>query len=473
MNKENSVFQVVLDTVYKHGMFREGDRVLAAVSGGADSVCMLHVLNSIKESFGFELFCAHLNHNLRGDAAVHDEEFVKELCGRLGIRVFTKTVNVAELAESGRISTEEAGRIARYDFFEELSKEQGFNKIATAHNKNDNAETLLMRILRGTGIDGLKGISYMREDGVVRPILDVPRCQVEKYCLEHSLSYCTDATNAENDYTRNKIRNQLIPFIEKEFNPSAVDSLHRLSENATEDSAFLDGYARRLYARLSNPLPSKRPVTLHIDSLKMVDKAIGSRVIRLAADDAVPGLRLERKHIEDVIGLMSKTTGTEISLPLGLRASVQYGWITFDTGQDIKSISTETDSFFMPVMAGETVFLESLGRNITLHIEDVKTYKCKINEIAVSYDLIKGQMLFLRSRRSGDKIVWFPDGRTKKIKNILIDDKIPRSDRDRIPLLCTGSEVVAIVGSRVSEKYKVTNETEEALVIEYGLQTES
>ncbi len=473
MNNENSVFQVVLETVHKHCMISKGDKILAAVSGGADSVCMLHVLNSMKDSFGVEIYCAHLNHGLRGDDAVHDEEFVKTLCGRLGIPVFTRRVDVAALAMEKKLTTEEAGRLARYEFFRELSEKYGINKTATAHNKNDNAETVLMRILRGTGIDGLKGIEYVRCDNVIRPLLDVSRCEIEKYCAENGLEFCTDATNADNDYTRNKIRNKLIPFLEQEFNPEAIDSINRLSRNAAEDAAFMDGYARRLYARLCNPLPSKRPVTLHIDSMKMADSAIVARVIRIAADEAVPGIKLERKHILDIIGLMSKPTGTEISLPLGLKASVRYGWISFDTGQDIRNISCEVDNFFTTIGVGDTVFVESLGKDISLRTEDAKTYKCKVNETYLSYDLIEGQMLFLRSRRSGDRIVWFPDGRTKKIKNILIDDKIPQPDRNKIPLLCTGSEVLAIVGSRVSEKYKVTDETERALVIEYGLQKQS
>jgi len=470
VNSEKQLLRIVEETVREHNMICSGDRILVAVSGGADSVCMLHVLNEMKDDVGFSLSCAHLNHSLRGEAADADELFVKNLCERLEIPFFSKKVDVGAVAKIKKLTVEEAGRLERYIFFDEIAREHGIDKIATAHNKNDNAETVLMRIIRGTGVEGLKGIAYVREDGVIRPILDVSRTEIEKYCSENDLSFCTDATNADNDYTRNKIRNELIPYLEKEFNSRICDGLCRLASNAREDADFLNHYAQRLYQRLGNPLPAKKPVTLHIESLSMVEKSVASRLIRLAAEDVNRGIKLEKKHIDDVFELMTKETGTEICLPKNLKVSVQYGWLSFSDDEQVGKVICDEDSFFEQVVPGQIVFVESINKDIRFHIENAQEYKCKINEIALSYDLISGQMLFIRSRRDGDRIVWFPDGKTKKIKNILIDSKIPREDRNRIPLLCTGTEVLAIVGSRVSEKYKVTDETREALVIEYGLQ---
>ncbi len=468
MNKVNSVLQDVMDTIRKYGMIDKGDRILAAVSGGADSVCMLHALNTIKKSVGFEIYCAHLNHCLRGDAADNDEKFVIELCTKLDIPIFTKSVDVLALANEKKLTTEEAGRLARYEFFKELSQKHRLNKTATAHNKDDNAETVLMRIIRGTGTDGLKGIAYVRDDGIIRPLLDIPRADIEAYCQGNNLSFCTDATNADNDYTRNKIRNELLPYIEKNFNPNIKESLCRLSDNAAEDADFLNDYAKRLYMRLCNPLPGDGPVALHIESLNMVDKGIASRVLKIAADEVKSGSRLEKKHIDGLFDLMTKQTGASIDLPNGIEVSVQYGWLSFVDKNAAFEVASGADGFFTEIAPPHTVFVDTLGKNISLRIENAKEYKCKVNETAIDYDLIKGQPLFLRNRRSGDRIVWFPDGKTKKIKSILIDAKIPQKDRDKIPLLCTGSEVLAIVGSRVSEKYKVTKETERALVIEYG-----
>jgi tRNA(Ile)-lysidine synthase len=458
---------MVLQTIYGHNMISPGDKVLAAVSGGADSVCMLHILNSIKKSLQFELCCAHVNHGLRGEAADCDERFVEEFCNKLQIPFYSKKFDVARYAEEHKQTTEEAGRNIRYTFFEELKKGYGFDKIATAHNKNDNAETILMRIIRGTGIDGLCGISYVREDGVIRPILDVARNQIEEYCRENNLQYCTDATNADNDYTRNKIRNQLIPYIEKEFNSGIVDSMVRLSKNAEEDSNFIKGYAERLFKRIGSPVPKLTPNALHIESFEMLDRSIAARIIRIAADKAAKGIRLEKKHIDGIFDLIQKPTGSSIDLPMGLKAEINYGWLVFIGEENQRSVAGE-DDFFTQIALGETIYLDGIGKNISVREEDPKTYKCRLNEISADLDKIGNQPLFLRSRRDGDRMVWFLDGRTKKIKSIFIDQKIPKKDRNKIPLLATGSEIIAIVGSRVAENFKVTKDTERALVIEYG-----
>ena len=463
-----SIEAKVLQTIAKYGMIDRGDKVLAAVSGGADSVCMLHILNNLKSRLGFELYCAHVNHGLRGDEADNDESFVKEFCERLNIPFFVKKANVKVVAEEQGLTIEEAGRNVRYAFFAELKKQNGFTKIATAHNKNDNAETVLMRIIRGTGVDGLCGVPYMRNDGVIRPILDASRAEIEEYCSEMDLGFCIDATNLDNDYSRNKIRNRLIPYLEKEFNPGIIDSLVRLAANADEDSRFLKEYSSRLYHRLGSPMPKQTPNVLHIESLKMLDRAIAARVLRIAAGKSVKGVKLERRHIEDIFDLMRKSTGASIDLPEGLRVELNYGWLTFEGPESPKAVSFESDEIFAEIGIGESVFIDKISKEISVREEDAKEYKCKLNEIAADLDKIGNQPLFLRSRRSGDRMVWFADGRTKKIKNIFIDQKIPKKDRNKIPLLCTGNEVIAIVGSRVSEKYRLTKDTERALVIEYG-----
>lgn len=462
-----SISALVLQTIDKYNMVKKGDSVLAAVSGGADSVCMLHILNRLKADLGFTLGCAHVNHGLRGEAADRDEQFVKELCQDLGVPFYSKKFDVAAIAEEKKQTLEEAGRFVRYDFFGELKSLYGFEKIATAHNKNDNAETVLMRIIRGTGIDGLCGISYVRDDGVIRPVLDISRSEIEGYCAAHNLRFWTDATNADNDYTRNKIRNELIPYLEKEFNSGVTDSLVRLSANAEADSKFLNGYANRLYDRLGSPMTRNAPNTLHIESFKMLDKSIGTRILRLAADRSFKGIKLEKRHIEDIFDLIEKPTGTAIDLPRGLKAEVDYGWLTFEGPNDKESVLTASDELFTEITIGETIFLDGIGKSISFR-EELGSYKCSINEIAADLDKIGGQPLFVRNRRDGDRLVCFSDGRSKKIKNIFIDAKIPKKDREKIPLLATGNEIIAIIGSRVSEKYKITKDTERALVIKYG-----
>ena len=356
-----NISSLVLKTIEKYNMLERGDKVIAAVSGGADSVCMLHILNNLKNDLKFSLCCAHINHGLRGEAADSDEAFVKALCVNMGIDFYSKKFDVARLAEENKITCEEAGRNVRYSFFEEIKTKYGYNKVATAHNKNDNAETVLMRIIRGTGIDGLAGIPYMRNDGVIRPILDISREQVEEYCAENNLEFCTDATNLENDFTRNKVRNMLIPFIEREFNAKISDSLIRLSDSAEEDSKFLKSYTKRLYQRLGNPIPGSKLNTLHVDSLKLLEKPILTRVLQLAAEKSSPA-KLEKKHICDIIELLNKNTGASINLPQGLVAEINYGWLTFSGPLDKIEVKSNADGFFADIAIGDTVCIEALGQ---------------------------------------------------------------------------------------------------------------
>ncbi len=468
MNIDAYVVDTVCGTISAHGMIKKGDRVLAAVSGGADSVCMLHILRRLSEELGFTLFCAHLNHGLRGAAADSDEKYVEKLCAGLGVNLYTRRADVAGRAVRDKLTVEEAGRAERYEFFDELRKKHKITLTATAHNKNDNAETVLMRIMRGTGTDGLSAVQYKRDDGVIRPLLDVSRKEIEGYCEANGLEYCTDATNSDNLYTRNKIRNELIPYIEREFGCDMINSLAKLAENAGGDARFINGYAERVYKRLSSPLPSGKPNVLHIESLCVLERPIAVRVVKIAAGRAKPGLRLEKKHIDDILALCGRDTGAAVDLPRGLRAEVRYGWIEFfEQGTEVERIRDEGGGFLREVSVGSVYYIEEIDKNIGLRIEG-KGYSLKINESGADMDKLENEKLFIRGRRKGDRIVFFPDGRTKKIKNVFIDAKIPKADREKIPLLCTKDEVVAIIGGRVGEKYKVNKDTERILVIEYG-----
>jgi len=199
--------------IIKHNLFSYGDSILVAVSGGADSICMLDVLVSLKEEFQIKISVAHLNHMLRGEEAYRDEKFVQSICKAYQVPYHVTRIDITKLSADKRCSVEEAGRIARYEFFQQLKAEYNINCIATAHNKNDNVETVLMRLMRGTSIHGLGGIPSKNDSGVIRPLLHATREEIEGYIRSHNLSYVVDRTNLENSYTRNKIRNQLLPYI--------------------------------------------------------------------------------------------------------------------------------------------------------------------------------------------------------------------------------------------------------------------
>jgi len=469
VNNSLELLDKVYNVIIKYEMTVPGDKVLVALSGGADSVCLLSVMHSLKERLGIEVYAAHLNHMIRGEEAERDEQFAKKLCEFLGVRCFVKHTDVPEIAEKEGLSVEEAGRKARYDFFGELKEKEKITKIATAHNKNDRAETVFMRIMRGTGIDGLQGIAYKREDGVIRPVLDVSRGEIEDYLKENNMDFCTDSTNSDNDYTRNRIRNELLPYIKENFNPSIVDTLVRFSDIASEDAEFLNGYAERLYERINNPLPSHKPCALHIDTLKMLEASIKTRLIRMTAKKAAEcDLKLQYAHIRDILDLIEKNTGAAVELPCDVRVRNEYGWLIFENTKEIfKEERVSEEDLFIRVSPLESYLLENISAEIKLGLVDPTIYKKNAREQLLDFEKLEGKKLIMRNRQSGDKIVCFDDGREKKIKSIFIDSKIPKASRNKIPLLCADGEVVAIIGLRISEKYKINKETRKALKIEY------
>lgn len=474
MSNSQKLLSDALALIKKYKMLASGDKVLAAVSGGADSVCLLNVLCELKQRLNITVYAAHLNHMIRGDEAERDEAYVRRLCNSLGVKCFVRKADVPKLAEEQGLTLEEAGRKARYDFFAELRQKENIDKIATAHNKNDCAETVLMRIIRGTGIDGLGGISYTREDGVIRPLLSTERKEIESYLAERNIDFCTDSTNSDNTYMRNRIRNELIPYLEKSFNPKITDTLIRFSEIASEDARFLNGYAERLCERINNPLPKHKPYALYIETLLMLESSIRSRLVRITAKKVIGDVKLEHKHICRILSLLEKNSGTSVDLPFKLRVKNEYGWLIFESTAENAEESKKTVSdgeFFLRVYPLEKYYLEKLEAEISLKLVEPKLYRRKANEQLLDFDKLEGKKLILRSRASGDRIACFDDGRTKKIKSIFIDYKIPQEDRKKIPLLCVcdgdKEEIAAIVGLRVSEKYKITKETGRSLAIEY------
>lgn len=463
MQDNVTVIDTVQKTIQKHNMLSDGDSVLVGLSGGADSVCLLHCLVVLRQKLGIKVLAAHLNHGIRGAEAERDQNFARDFCKSLDVPFYTETSDVPALAKAEGISEETAGRLARYRFFAKLCREHNITKTATAHNRNDQAETVLMRIIRGTGTDGMSGIRYCRRDGVIRPLLDVERVQIEEYCRLNKLEYCTDSTNKEESYTRNRIRKKLLPLLAEEFNPNIIETLAVLSKNVSQDAEFINGYAGRLYKRINNPTPSKKPVVLDIETLKMVDEGIQTRLIRLAAADAMgKEYKLERVHVTAVLELADKETGAELNLPGGLKTAVRYGWLAFETAEDRKKIEQK-------VQSGLCIEAVPGGRygfgDYTISLEPDDGGKSQKGQLKLDYDKIKDMPLVIRNRKIGDKFSVFKDGRGRKLKNYMIDEKIPSAERDLIPLLCSGSDVLAVIGYRVSEPYKADKNTKRGLVI--------
>lgn len=321
----------VLKTMQKYNMIKSGDTIVIGVSGGPDSMALLNILNNLKEKLNIKLYVAHINHMIREEAD-EETEFVKDFCAKIDVEFFAKKVKVEEEAKKQRIGTEEAGRNIRYDFFEEVAKRVGANKIATAHNSNDNAETVLMNLIRGTSISGLKGIEKVRDGKFIRPIIECSREEIEEYCKENNLNPRYDKTNNENIYTRNKIRNLLIPFLKKEFNPNIIEGINRLSQIATEEEQFINKTVEKEYKKLSLVVNNnEKRIILDLKEFNKLDYAIKSKLILYTISKAYGTANgIEKIHIDDIIKLCYNNIGNKYLSPrAGIKIYVKKGKIYF------------------------------------------------------------------------------------------------------------------------------------------------
>lgn len=315
MLKEN-----VLKTIKKYNLIEKGDNIVIGVSGGPDSICLLHVLYLLKEQLDFNISVAHINHMLREEADM-ETEYVKEFCKNLNIQCFVKKEDIEKKSKEEKIGTEEAGRNVRYEFFEEVLQKVGGNKVATAHNSNDKAETVVMNILRGTGISGLKGIEAIRDGKYIRPLIETERKEIEAYCKENNLNPKFDKTNEENIYKRNKVRNDLIPYIQKEFNPNFLKTINRLSEVATEENEYLNKVTERTFNEICIKTPTSHftpPTSIELDLKKFnnLELVIKRRVILYTINKLTnTTLGIEKINIDDIIKMCEKNIGNKYLMP--------------------------------------------------------------------------------------------------------------------------------------------------------------
>lgn len=455
----------VWDIIDKYNMIEKDDNIVLGLSGGPDSMALLYLLIAIKKKIDFNIIIAHVNHGVRGAEALRDEMFVKETANRLNLPFFSKQVDMIGIAKKEGITAEEAGRKLRYGFFREVIKTCGSGKIAVAHNKKDQAETLLMRIMRGTGVDGLKGMDFQTGD-IIRPILDIDRWEIEKYIEDKQIPTVLDKTNLEDIYTRNKIRLELIPYIEKNFNPNIVDTLYRLSENASLDSAFLEEYSIERYSSLIKKTDHDC-IILNYEGFKIEDKAIKRRIIRKTILDLLGTIQgIEEIHISSVVELFDrKETGKRINLPASIIARVSYEDLIIEKGKCNGEEAIHNSRYALNL--GNNV-LKDYGLEIDLEVtekKDIDFKKTSRNIKYFDYTKIVGG-IFIRTRDFGDKFNPFGMKGTKKLKDYFIDEKIPRDLRDKTALLVDGENIIWVIGYRTSESYKVSNNTTKVLKAE-------
>lgn len=308
--------QKVLNTIKKYKLIEDREKILLGVSGGPDSISMLDILKQIKqeEKIKFEIVVAHINHQIR-EEAIEDEKYVQNYCEKNNIKCYVKRIDVIKYANNNKMGTEEAGRILRYNFFDEVMNLENANKIAIAHNKNDKAETIIMNAIRGTGLAGLKGIEPIRNNKFIRPLIECERKEIEKYCEENKLEPRIDKTNFVNDCTRNKVRNIVIPYIKEEFNSNIIETMSRLSEVITETEEYLKKETEKVYNELKLEEKNK---TIILDLKKFNTKEIfmRKRILIYAISKVLGNVQnIEKVNIEDLIKLCQNNIGNKYLMP--------------------------------------------------------------------------------------------------------------------------------------------------------------
>lgn len=310
----------VINTIEKYKMLSKGDKVIIGLSGGPDSTALIHILSTLRDLYNIDLFAVHINHMIRGKEAVRDEEYAKSLAESFSIPFYLKRVDVLKVAKEMKMSTEEAGRIIRYNFFDEIAKKVNANKVALAHNMNDQAETMIMRFIRGSGISGLSGINPIRDEKYIRPLIECSREEIEEYCNNKGLNPMIDSTNMESIYVRNRIRLEVIPYIKKYFNPNIIESLHRASEVIRDEDDYLKEEALKYIKDITFKDGYK------IEKFNKLHIALKRRIIRLLINKVKGNLNgIEGVHIEECIKLIeNKETGKYICLPDDIECVLEY-----------------------------------------------------------------------------------------------------------------------------------------------------
>lgn len=464
----------VLRFAQAHDLLTSPGPIVVGVSGGVDSVCLLHVLASIRHETGIELHAAHLNHKLRGAESDADAEYVAELCGDLGINVTIESRSVKRYRARRRCSLEEAAREVRYNFFREVLDSVGADAVAVAHTANDQAETILMHLIRGTGLSGLVGmrpsVGLALRNGryltIVRPLLEVTRGETLSYCVAHGLKPREDSSNRSLAHLRNRVRAELLPLL-GEYNPSIIRTLCRSARIFAEDMAYLDDIVRQAFDEAVEE--TAEGLALDNQRLMGLHPAVRSRLIRAVLARMIGSPKdIELDHIEGIMSVLSEPAGKEFNLPHGLTFYGDYGKSVISRGENPGSPIPSLDGEVSLTVPGETTFG---GWRIETRVFDGKPRIFGQDHLAAQMDLdAVGTRLHIRSRRAGDRFHPLGMSQPKKLKDFMIDSKIPRSWRDDIPLVCNPDRIVWVVGWRIDDRARVTDSTHRTVEIRFELE---
>lgn len=451
----------------QYHMIEKGDRIVLGVSGGADSVSLFFVMLALHEKYNIEMVVVHVNHGIRGEDAKCDENYVRELCREHGVPFECVNVDVRKLAKESRLSEEEMGRKVRYEAFAKVAKGYSCNKIAVAHNLNDVSETVLLNLFRGSGIKGLAGMEPVR-DGLIRPLLCVKRSEIEAFLESKGIRYQNDYTNFETDYTRNKIRLKVLPYVEEEINERASEHIVKSAGILSMASDYIGKQTEMACHRLVTQ--SEREWQIALEGFRQQHDLIKMEMVRRVLFEIAGKQKdIAMIHVEIVMDLVDKRAGKRVDLPYDIEVIHQYDKLVFRKRE--RNVEKEE----LAIKADIPGRIEIPGRTETLDFEIIevnqenqkelqKMYLNKKNDYTkwFDYDKIRDAIL-VRYRKKGDYFEYNANGNRKKLKDFFINQKLPAEKRDSILLLADGNHIMWAVGFRISEYYKVNESTKRVL----------
>lgn len=465
----------VKDYIEAHRLVREGHKVLLAVSGGPDSMALLELFHRLAPDLGVSLHVVHLNHQFRGAEAAEDGEFVRQESERRGIPATILSYNVPAYRERRGLSSQDAAHRIRYALFLQVAKKVGADRLAVAHHRDDQVETVLINILRGTGLEGLRGMEVRRRwtrTGrfyIIRPLLNLSRNEITGFLESEGIPHRLDKSNLKAVYLRNKVRLQLLPLLEEEYNPALRDSLLSLSALMGDVERYLVEQTRAAWERVLL-VQGRGEVVLDREKLMGEPAALQGRLLRYALENLLPGMRnLTYRHIRDLQDLASEgRTGTSLDLPGRVRAHISYRKLHLSAGSTRKEGKGEWQPLTLAVPGRAA--LPGKGKKIAARLlsrEDMPWPPREEKEALLDYESLSSpKELTVRCRRPGDRFQPLGLKGTKKLKDYLIDRKMPRQERDFLPLVTSGKDILWVVGGAINDRFKITAETRKILYLQ-------
>ncbi|WP_378955344.1 tRNA lysidine(34) synthetase TilS [Pelosinus sp. sgz500959] len=447
--------------ITKYKMLSEGDKIVVACSGGPDSLALLHIFNEFRLEYNIDIFAAHVDHMFRGLESAKEAIFVVDFCKAHQIPCYHTAIDVPKVIKETGLSGSDAARVVRYQYLRQIAKKVGGAKIATGHHRDDQAETVLINILRGAGSTGIRGIQPINGD-LIRPLLSVSRADISDYCQQEKLEPRFDSSNLKMNYLRNRIRINLLPELEKQYNIAIKDALCRTATLVGDEHDFIQMTARNIW----DQIVTNQEENLFIDGKKMknIHIAVRREIFRMAIEKKRGNLTgISFHHVETLLQMLSAgRVGSTVQLPGELVACKSYEGLYLGVNGFTQTDKADYQGQTLPVPG--VTFIQELGIEIRTEVTEKEDSISKPNVAVFDWDKLS-PTLFVRRRRAGDQFQPFGFHGSKKLKEFFIDEKIPRQLRDNVPIICDGHGIIWVGGYRQAEVGRVSAETKKFLII--------